>query len=54
MNNIFKINETVLIDLRKQNVFQNGNPSSVRYGTDNISYIASKIRSLVPETIKIV
>ena len=50
MNNIFKVNQTVPYDLRKRNVLQSRNPSSVRYGT--ISYIAPKMWSLVPETIK--
>ena len=52
MNNKFKVNQTVLYDLRKRNVLQSRNPSSVRYGTETISYIAPKIWSLVPETIK--
>ena len=50
MNNIFKI--TVPYDLRKQNVLQSRNPSFVRYGTETISYVAPKIWSLVPGTIK--
>ena len=50
MNNIFKVNQTVLYDVRKRNVLQSINPSSVRYGTETISYIAPKIWSL--ETIK--
>ena len=40
MNNIFKVNQTVPYDLRKRNVLQSRNPSSVRYGTETISYIA--------------
>ena len=52
MNNIFKVNQTVPYDLRKRNVLQSRNPSSVRYGTETISYIAPKIWSIVPETIK--
>ena len=52
MNNIFKVNQTVPYDLRKRNVLQSRNPSSVRYGTETISYIAPKIWSLVLETIK--
>ena len=52
MNNIFKVNQTVPYDLRKRNVFQRRNPSSVRYGTETISYIPPKIWTLVPETIK--
>ena len=50
MNNIFKI--TVPYDLRKQNVLQSRNPSFARYGTETISYVAPKIWSLVPGTIK--
>ena len=53
MNNIFKINETFTYDLRKPNVLQIRNPSSVRYYTENVSYRAPKMWSLVPETIKI-
>ena len=52
MNNIFNVNQTVPYDLRKRNVLQSRNPSSVRYGSDTISYIAPKIWTLVPETIK--
>ena len=52
MNNIFKVNQTVPYDLRKRNVLQSRNPSSVRYGSDTISYIAPKTWTLVPETIK--
>ena len=52
MNNIFKVNETVPYDLRTRNVLQGRIPSSVRYGTETISYIAPKIWSFVPETIK--
>ena len=52
MNNTFKVNQTVPYDLRKRNVLQSRNPSSVRYGSDTISYIAPKIWTLVPETIK--
>ena len=52
MNNMLKINQTVPYDLRKRNVLQSRTPSSVRYGTETISYITPKIWSLVPETIK--
>ena len=52
MNNIFKVNQTVPYDLRKRNVLHSRNPSSIRYGTETISYIASKIWRPVPETIK--
>ena len=46
MNNIFKVDQTVPYDLRKRNVLQSRNSSSVRYGTETISYIAPKIWSL--------
>ena len=52
MNNVLKVNETVLYDLRKLNIFQSRNLSSVRYGTETTSYKAPKKWSLVPETIK--
>ena len=52
-NNIFKVNQAVPYDLRNRNVFQSRTPSSVRYGTETISYIAPKMWSFVPETIKI-
>ena len=52
MNIIFKINQTVPYDLKKRNVLQSRNLSSVRYGTETISYIAPKIWTLVLETIK--
>ena len=52
MNNIFEVNQTIPYDFRKQNVLQSRNHSSVRYGTETISYIAPKIWSLVPETVK--
>ena len=52
MNNIFKVNQTVPYDLRKRNVLQSRNPSSVRYGTETIPDMAPKIWTLVPETIK--
>ena len=49
MNNIFKVNQTVPYDLRKRNVLQSRNPSSVRYGTETT---APKIWSIVLEIIK--
>ena len=52
MNSMFKINQTVPYDIRKLNVFQSRNSSSVRYNTKTISYTAAKIWSLAPETIK--
>ena len=52
MNNIFKVNQTVPYNLRKRNAVHSRNPSSLRYGTETISYIAPKIWTLVPETSK--
>ena len=52
MNNIFKVNEIDPNALRKRNVLQTTNPSSIRYGTATISYMAPKIWTLVPKTIK--
>ena len=52
MNSMFKINQTVPYDIRKRNVFQSRNSSSVRYNTETISYTAAKIWSLVSDTIK--
>ena len=52
MNNIFKINQTAPYDLRKRNVLQSRNPSSARFDTETIPYIAPKIWSLVPKAIK--
>ena len=53
MNNIFKVNQIVPYDLRTGNILQSRNLNSVRYGTETISYIGLKIRSLVPKTMKI-
>ena len=51
MNNIFKVNQTIPYDLRKQNVLQSI-PNFVKSGTETISYIASKIEPLVSGTNK--
>ena len=52
MNNILKVNQSVPDDLRKGNLLQSRNPSSVRYGTEPRSYTAPKLWTLVPKTIK--
>ena len=52
MNNMLKVNQTVPYDIRKRNVLQGRNPTSVIYGTETISYVAPKIWTLFPETIK--
>ena len=51
MNNIFKVTQTILYDLRKRNLLQSRTPNFVKYGTESISYISPKIWSLVPKTI---
>ena len=52
MSNIFKT-KSVSYNLRSLNELYSRNPKSVRYGTESISYLAPKIWSLVPESIKI-
>lgn len=52
MNNIFKVNHTIPYGLRKRNVLQGRNTNSVKYGSEAIPYLAPKIWSLVPETVK--
>ena len=49
MNNIFKVNQTVPYDSRKRNVLQSRNLSSVRYGTETISYMAPKNMDTCPQ-----
>ena len=43
LNNIFTVNKTIPYDLRKRNVLQSRNLSSVTYGTETISCIAQKV-----------
>ena len=52
MSNIFKVNQIDPNALRKRNVLQITNPSSVRYGTATIFYMVPKIWTPVPKTIK--
>ena len=54
MDDIFKVNQTVTYDLRKRSIPQSRNPSSVRHGTETISYIAPKIWTLSSKQSKIV
>ena len=53
-NNIFKVSQTISFDLRKQTVLQSRNPSSLKYCTRTMSYLAPKIRPLFPKQSKIV
>ena len=52
MNSMFNLNENNQYSLR--NVFElySRNPRTVKYGKETISYLAPKIWSIVPQTIK--
>ena len=52
MKNIFQVNTNNSCSLRSRNEFYCRNPKTVKYGTEIISYLAPKIRSLVAEIIK--
>ena len=52
LSNIFKVNQGMFYDFRKQKVLQTRNLNSVKYGIETISYQAPKIWSFVPKTIK--
>ena len=52
MKNIFQVNTNNSCSLRSRNEFYCRNPKAVKYGTEIISYLAPKIRSLVAEIIK--
>ena len=47
MNNIFKVIQTVPYDLRKRNVLQSRNQTSVRHVTETMSYLAPKVWSIL-------
>ena len=52
MNSVFNLKENKRYSLR--NVFElySRNPRTVKYGTDTISYLAPKIRSIAPHSTK--
>ena len=52
LNEVFKVNETIPYDLRMRNELYARNPKAVRYGTQTISFLSTKIWSLVPQNIK--
>ena len=52
LNNVFHKNISNSYDLRNHKDLYSRNPKTVRYGTETVSYIALKIWSKVPETIK--
>ena len=52
LNNVFHKNISNSYNLRNHKELYYRNPKTVRYGTETVSYIGSKIWSKVPETIK--
>ena len=52
LNNVFHKNISNSYELRNHKELYSRNPKTVRYGTETVSYMAPKIWSKVPETIK--
>ena len=52
LNNVFHKNISNSYDLQNHEERYSRNPKTVRYGTETVSYMAPKIWSKVPETIK--
>ena len=52
LNNVFHKNISNSCDLQNHKERYSRNPKTVRYRTETVSYMASKIWSKVPETIK--
>ena len=52
LNNVFHKNISNSYDLRNHKKLYSRNPKTVRYWTETVSYMAPKIWSKVPETIK--
>ena len=52
LNNVFHKNISNSYDLQNHKELYSRNPKTVRYGTETVSYMAPKIWSKVPETIK--
>ena len=52
LNNVFHKNISHSYNLQNYKELYSRNPKTVRYGTETVSYMASKIWSKVPETIK--
>ena len=52
MKNVFHLNTNIPYNLRSRSELYCRNPKTVKYGTDTISYLTPKIRSLVPKAIK--
>ena len=52
LKSIFQVNTNSAYSLRLRNDLYCRNPKTVKYGTETVSYLAQKIRSLVPDMIK--
>ena len=52
MKDVFHFNTNIPYNLRSRSKLYSRNPKTVKYGTGTISYLAPKIRSLVPNAIK--
>ena len=52
MNSVFHLTENNRYSLRNVYELYSRNPRTVKYGTETISYLAPKIWSIVPQTIK--
>ena len=52
LNNFFHKNISNSYDLRNRKERYSRNPKTVKYGTETVSYMALKIWSIVPATIK--
>ena len=52
LGEVFEVNEIIPNELRIRNVLYARNPKIVRYGTEAISFLSSKIWALTPKNIK--
>ena len=52
VNKVFQVKQSATYSLRDKNELYNKNPETVTYGTESISFLASKIWSIVPQEIK--
>ena len=49
LGEVFKVNETILYDLRMRNELYAGKPKAVRYGTETIPFLSPKLWALTPQ-----
>ena len=52
VNKVFQVKQSDTYSLRDKNELYNKNPETVTYGTESISFLASKIWSIVSQEIK--